>query len=141
MATARILSARDWRAAEALLQVPAFARSGVDHAKGRRRSGDRENPERSQPASQLARSGVDHSKGRRRSGDRENPERSRRGLSAENLLALAWITRKVAAAAATARILSARDWRAAEALLQVPAFARMGVHRRRRSAAKPEQSP
>ncbi len=38
------LSARDSRAAEASLrelQVPAFARFGVDRARGRRRSGDR----------------------------------------------------------------------------------------------------
>jgi predicted alpha/beta-hydrolase family hydrolase len=72
------VSARDWRAAEASLQVPAFARFversqpasqlarfgvsvarfGVIHAKGRRRSGDRDVFERSQPASQLARFGV-----------------------------------------------------------------------------------
>ena len=42
-----VLSARDWRAAEAPLQVPAFARFRVDDAKGRRRSGDREKNERS----------------------------------------------------------------------------------------------
>jgi hypothetical protein len=36
------LSARDWRAAEASLQVPALARFGVHHTKGSRRSGDRD---------------------------------------------------------------------------------------------------
>jgi hypothetical protein len=49
-ATATTLSARDWRAAEGSLQEPAFARFGVDLAKGRRRSGDCDNIERSRLA-------------------------------------------------------------------------------------------
>jgi hypothetical protein len=48
-----------------------LARFGVDHAKGSRRSGDRDKFERSQ----LARFGVDHAKGSRRSGDRVNTSR------------------------------------------------------------------
>jgi hypothetical protein len=55
------LSASDLRAAEASLQVPAFARFGADCATFER--------------SQLARFGVDHAKGSRRSGDRVNTSR------------------------------------------------------------------
>ena len=158
-----------------MLQVPAFARSGVDHAKGRHRSGDRENLERSRLASgrtfgsrpppslawvYIAEGGAQRSLSSRRrhrlsfrvalppceaggSGLRRNQARrfkSKAGrrcethvspspevmphatssfgrhhplalrfaphssLSAENLLALAWDTRKVATAVATARM-------------------------------------
>jgi hypothetical protein len=48
----------------------------VIHAKGRRRSGDRDKLERSHAASQLARLRVIHAKGRRRSGDREKHARA-----------------------------------------------------------------
>jgi hypothetical protein len=44
------LSARDWRAAEASLQVPALARFGVHHTRASRRSGDRDKVE---PASKT----------------------------------------------------------------------------------------
>jgi hypothetical protein len=44
------LSARDWRAGEAALHVPAFARFFVGHTKVSRRSGERENDERSRLA-------------------------------------------------------------------------------------------
>jgi hypothetical protein len=43
------------------------------------RSGERENIERSQPASQLARSGVHHAKVSRRSGERESHVSRRSG--------------------------------------------------------------
>ena len=56
--------------------MPAFARFGVNPTKGSRRSGDRDDFERSQPASQLARFGVNPTKGSCRSSDRDDFERS-----------------------------------------------------------------
>jgi hypothetical protein len=66
----------------------------VNHARVSRRSGERENDERSRLAcgaasprpQAFARFGVNHARVSRRSGERENDERSRRNLSARNLL-------------------------------------------------------